>query len=215
MEAERAERDRQRQEEIDAQNKSFLAMKKMAEEGKAKRIQEYGEDVEPVYSEELEGLRANMMAKIEQVPLGEPIHNEKIQEFKDAPSVRAISHLSIDGNILNDDDKLDVVKGTSNQKEEIQNLDQMVKKSEFKDLETSTGPLIEEIVSQDTLIEELTISQAMENNSMDNEDTLLDQVYNDVDTSKISETIVTPLFKSASSSVKVTRELLEKIQEKE
>ena len=65
IEAEREERQRQKQVELDEHNRNFEALKRLQENARAKRLLNYGPEQEPVYTEGIERLRKEMMAKIE------------------------------------------------------------------------------------------------------------------------------------------------------
>ncbi|KAI8923556.1 hypothetical protein BC831DRAFT_470632 [Entophlyctis helioformis] len=65
LEAEREERQRQRNAEIEQHNQNFEAMRKLQEAARAKRLETYGPDQETVLSEPLEQLRKEMLSKID------------------------------------------------------------------------------------------------------------------------------------------------------
>ncbi|KAJ3163653.1 Dynein assembly factor 1, axonemal [Geranomyces michiganensis] len=62
-EAEKAERERQRDEERTAQARNFEALKKLQTEARARRLEKYGEEAEPTYSPEVEKMRNDMLRK--------------------------------------------------------------------------------------------------------------------------------------------------------
>lgn len=70
IEAEKEERQRQFDEEKTKNDKNFEAMRLMQERARAKRVETYGEDSEPEFSEELERFRDEQLKKVEGVDSG-------------------------------------------------------------------------------------------------------------------------------------------------
>lgn len=214
IEAEREERERQKQEEIDAQKRNFEAMKKMQEEARKKRLQEYGPDEEPVFSEKLQGLHDSMMAKIqeiddvedtkdEEVPPGEPISSENAQinanDYEDAPSVRPSAHLSTSGiSLAKPLESKSTPKIQEIEEEPVEN----VPVRNLKTVENVSESMV-------TLVEEVEISSSVKEGSASSSDDLLQEQYDE----KSRDEAAVPLKNlKVKSTVKATRELLEKIQ---
>ena len=235
LDAERVERDRQKQEEIDAQNRNFLAMKKMQEEGRAKRIAEYGEDVEPVFSDKLQGLHDSMMPKIQeiddeddQVPPGEPISSQNInqEEYEDTPSVRQIAHISTSGQALqfesistNDlnDSVSDITSTMANSIPKTKNVLIETVSEEENEITASTIMEIEEeknTKDESSVIEEIQVSVSEKDTIKTEIGDSLEKVNTPTDEIPVSVIPVSGnnLGKAKPLSVKVTRELLEKIE---
>ena len=237
LDAERVERDRQKQEEIDAQNRNFLAMKKMQEEGRAKRIAEYGEDVEPVFTDKLQGLHDSMMAKIQeiddeddQVPPGEPISSQNLnqEEYEDTPSVRQIAHISTSGKALQFDsistndlnDSVSDITSTSTMANSIPKtknvLIETVSEEENEIIASNIMEMKEEKNTKDesNLIEEIQVSVSEKDTIKTETGDSLEKVNTPTD--EIPDSVIpvsgNNLSKAKPLSVKVTRELLEKIQ---
>jgi hypothetical protein len=217
MEAEREERERQKQEEIDGQKRNYEAMKKMQEEARQKRLQEYGPDEEPVFPEKLQGLYNSMMAKIEEiddtqvtkdeeVPPGEPISSENAvinaEEYEDAP-VRPRAHISTSGISFSEpDESKSICKEFQGQK--IQEIEEEPMESVYE------TPAAEEIKTMEsisesmvTLVDQVQATVSEKAGSCLPNDDLLQEKFDE----KSSETAPT----KAKSTVKVTRELLKKI----
>ncbi|KAJ3155618.1 Dynein assembly factor 1, axonemal [Geranomyces variabilis] len=64
-EAEKAERERQRDEERKAQDRNFEALKKLQTEARARRLEAYGEEPEPTYAPNIEKMRNDMLRKVD------------------------------------------------------------------------------------------------------------------------------------------------------
>ncbi|KAJ3168504.1 Dynein assembly factor 1, axonemal [Geranomyces variabilis] len=64
-EAEKAERERQRDEERKAQDRNFEALKKLQTEARARRLETYGEETEPTYAPNIEKMRNDMLRKVD------------------------------------------------------------------------------------------------------------------------------------------------------
>ncbi|KAI8592018.1 hypothetical protein BDZ88DRAFT_409326 [Geranomyces variabilis] len=64
-EAEKAERERQRDEERKAQDRNFEALKKLQTEARARRLETYGEEPEPTYAPNIEKMRTDMLRKVD------------------------------------------------------------------------------------------------------------------------------------------------------
>lgn len=102
-------------------------MKLLREQARAKRVAQYGEEVEPEYSGPIEGLRQQMLDKIglaseddeeaddEDVPPAEIIAAEEdpaatlVSNLDSKPTARSVAHISVDGNTVKEDVETPVV----------------------------------------------------------------------------------------------------------
>lgn len=131
VDAERDERQRQRDAERAEMHKNFEAMRRLQEEARVKRIAKYGPDEEPVFSPRLEQFRDDMVAKIEgvdgvkkankkRVEIVESENKimeinsddeEEVEEDDGRPPVRSYTNVATDGTKLvvegeNEDDEV-------------------------------------------------------------------------------------------------------------
>jgi hypothetical protein len=94
-------------------------MKLLRDQARAKRVAQYGEEVEPEYSGPIEGLRQQMLDKIgfaseedeaddEEVPPAESLTAEDpaatlVSNLDSKPAARSVAHISVDGNTVKED----------------------------------------------------------------------------------------------------------------
>ncbi|KAJ3052876.1 Dynein assembly factor 1, axonemal [Rhizophlyctis rosea] len=138
VEAERAERERMRAEDIEKQSKNFDALKKLQDEARARRIEQYGEDTEPEFGPKLTQFRDDMLKKVEEgdQPAVLPAAAERTEENQDKPPVRRFTQLSMSGEVVGGD--ADEGQGSADEGEEV-----------TIQPPTPTGPLIEEVAPSD------------------------------------------------------------------
>jgi hypothetical protein len=193
-------------------------MKKMQEDARKKRLQEYGPDIEPEFSEKLQGLHDSMMAKIqeiddaedtkdEEVPPGEPISSENVhlnaEEYEDAPSVRPRAHLSTTGISISEPlESKSIPKIQEIEDEPVESESMIAAAKDTKTLETVSQSMV-------TLVEEVEISSSVKEGSGSSNDDLLQEQYEEKSRDEAAIPLKNPKGKS---TVKATRELLEKIQ---
>ena len=205
LDAEREERARQRQAEIDEHTRNFEAMKRLQDEARARRRATYGEEEEPVYSEPIEGLRQSMMDKIqssdddqesvedEEVPPAEVMASVQAPD-EGFPAIRSRGHISTDGKTIRElnEESVPIAKTR-----EALPAPKKVLITEVDDV----------IVEAKERVQEIVVAQE--------ENDLLQEVYQDQVKSepKIQEIIedAPVIKKKIVSSVKATRQLLKEV----
>ena len=138
-------------------------MKRLQEEARARRREQFGEEEEPVYDEKLEGMRQKMLSKIEEIGSDENGGNSQDEDEQadedevppaevmnhlrpsladeSAPQIRFVAHLSTNGKVFKgkEADEVDFIPVV-----QPHVLDSILKKPDTE-LQTSTKILIQEL----------------------------------------------------------------------
>ncbi|KAJ3023518.1 Dynein assembly factor 1, axonemal [Thoreauomyces humboldtii] len=136
--AERDERERQRNADRDEQNRNFEALRKLQEDARGRRRATYGEEPTPVYNPGLTHLRETMLKKIEDDSNDAPPSSDLAPAADAAPSdahapIRRFTELSTTGKKL-------VVGGDSDDDEEGDEADDEDEKKDDHEVADFSGP---------------------------------------------------------------------------
>ncbi|KAI8908024.1 hypothetical protein EDD86DRAFT_208742 [Gorgonomyces haynaldii] len=191
IEGERAERERQHNEELRVQNENFEAMKRMQERAREKRLQNYPDEQEPSFPKPLEEFRDKMLSKIDDP---QPVAQSSLADVA-AENPQLFTNNRSDA-ILGSGDLLEeiaseqvpdlepVVNPMVGRKPQIVELDDepVIQESSPQLIEEVSKPLIEEVSAP--LIEEVTSKPLIEEVSYT---PLIEEVKEQVDESILRE----------------------------
>ncbi|KAJ3039945.1 hypothetical protein HDV00_011611 [Rhizophlyctis rosea] len=228
VEAERAERTRMREEELAQQNRNFEALKKLQEEARARRREQFGDEEEPTFGPKLTELRDDMLKRVDFG--GEDNNEQESDEQEDAaeedtetkPPVRRFTQLSMAGIVIGGDEAEDQEEDASDEEEpgEIIRIRSNVTEKTSKPLVEEVNPG-EDVPALEDATEEVELLRKTQSQNQDTSSTskrvrfqdrdLLDEIYEAQTADTISNSNAAPpshqtptqsFFESLTSSLK-------------
>jgi hypothetical protein len=194
-------------------------MKRLQEEARARRLQNYGEETEPEYPAPIENLRQQMLSKVN----GMPESTKKIEELEedddedevppaedmtqtqvpqvmvsdDGPSVRASTHILTDGTLFKED-------ASAEQVFELESPKPMI-----EEIVTETKSVVGE---QEKRIQEIT-EMKLETLQDERFDVKVEETSDETQKEVETVPVIRTVKKEAHSSIKVSRQLIQEIED--
>ncbi|KAJ3300561.1 hypothetical protein HDU76_006063, partial [Blyttiomyces sp. JEL0837] len=138
MEAERAERTRQREEEREEQNRNLQALRDLQIRAREKRLQNYGPDTEPEFPPKLEAFRDEQLRKVD--PALVPSHQPEVESEEEVSEKSRIEKLT--------SAEADLLELANEEEEACPELEQ-VQVEELEDENENVDRKIEELEDED------------------------------------------------------------------